>query len=100
MSGTTRPNHWVSLKNVRRKDQCPDCSTCNSTGCTRLVEVRVIEHIEELSTNLHLHPVGELDELRYRHIPVVEARSTQNVAPHIAERKRLLRSHDRASHLV
>src|SRR3954468_20527256 len=100
MSRTARANHWIRLENVRRKDQRADGSSCNPISCAGSEEVRVIEHIEELSANLHIDPVTKLDQLGDRHIPVVETWSAQDVAPHIAKLTEFRRSHDRASLLV
>src|SRR5882757_8801418 len=78
-----RCNHMAIGSRVIRivVDRRANC--CRSRGIVSVL--RVDENIERLRTELKAYSLGKLEVLAYSRIPIVDARSTDNIAPTVPE---------------
>src|SRR5580704_2775026 len=69
---------------------CDTCACARRTQATGCHELRVVEYIEKLSSELEMHTVVNPEFLQECHIPVVDSRTAKETAPRVSELAKLL----------
>src|SRR5580698_4762662 len=74
--------------NVPRRSQRgrDDSSLCVTNRCVRQIELRVVEHVEQLSAKLNVDSVRNSDVLEQRSVEIKAAGASQDISARFAER--------------